>query len=143
MNVEETRHLLDNYLEALFGGKDYGQYLAPDVAMRFMDIGDAATGRETVVEAIVTAHTVQFAATFEVVTTVVGAGTAAAEVLFEGTHTAEFGGIPATGAGVRVPYTAFYTMEEGKISEIRVYGLALGIMAQLSAATVSAGASGG
>lgn len=143
MNVEETRHLLDSYLDALFGGGDYGQFFATDVTMRFMDIGDAVTGREAVIEAIHTAHSAQFAATFEVVTTVAGAGAAAAEILFEGEHTAEFGGIPATGARVRVPYTAFYTAEKGKISEIRLHGLALGIMTQLSAAAVPAGTAGG
>ncbi len=143
MNVEETRRLMDSYLEALFGSKDFRQYLATGVTMRFMDIGDAVTGREAVVEAIHTAHSVQFDGTVEVATVVTGAGTAATELLFEGTHTAEFGGIPASGARVSVPYTAFYTTEEGKISEIRLHGLALGIMAQLSAATVSAGAPGG
>jgi predicted ester cyclase len=133
MTIEETQRLLDGYLGALFGGDDFGRFMAANITLRFMDTGDAVTGREEVVGAIVTAHTVQFEATFEVVSTVVGAGSAAVEILFEATHTAEFAGIPATGLGVRVPYSAFYTTETGVITEIRIYGLALGIMAQLSA----------
>jgi hypothetical protein len=31
-----------------------------------------------------------------------------------------------------VPYSAFYTMEGGEITEIRLYGLATGLVTQLS-----------
>jgi predicted ester cyclase len=47
---------------------------------------------------------------------------AAAEFIFEGTHTGEFAGIPATGKKVHVPYTAFYDLHYGKITGLRLYG---------------------
>ncbi|HEV2127540.1 MAG TPA: ester cyclase [Thermomicrobiales bacterium] len=137
MTVEQTQQLLDRYLEALFGGGEFGQYLAEDGAIRFMDTGDVVAGREAVVDAIVTSHTVQFAATPQVTNMAVGAGTAGVEIIFAGTHTAEFAGIAATGATVNVPYVAFYTMADNSITEIRLYGLVMGLIAQLSAAGAS------
>ena len=48
-------------------------------------------------------------------------GVAGLEAVFVGTHTAEFAGIAATGAEVRLPYTVFYDLEGGKIVELRAY----------------------
>jgi hypothetical protein len=36
MTVEERQHLLDSYLEALFSGGDFGQFLSDDVAFVHM-----------------------------------------------------------------------------------------------------------
>lgn len=137
MNVEKTQQLLDSYFEALIGGGDFGQYLAEAAVLRFMDTGDVVTGREALIDAIVTSHTVQFAATPHVTNTVVGAGTAGVEIVFTGAHTDAFAGIPATGVEVKVPYTAFYTASDGAITEIRLYGLATGIVAQLTTGAAS------
>jgi ketosteroid isomerase-like protein len=138
MTVEESQQLLDSYLEALFGGADFGQFLSDDVAFVHMETGDGVTGREAVVDGIVSLHTEQFAAQPELVNQVVGAGTAGLEVVFVGTHTDEFAGIPATGTAVEVPYAAFYTMADGAITEIRLYGLLAGLLMQLSAAEADA-----
>jgi hypothetical protein len=134
MSVEETQALLDNYLNALFGDGDFGQFVAEDGSFVIMETGDRVSGRDNVVNAIITLHTVQFDAAPELTNQLVGAGTAGLEVVFIGTHTADFGGIAASGTQVNVPYSAFYTMADGLITEIRLYGLACGLMNQLAAA---------
>jgi predicted ester cyclase len=102
MSVEETQEVMTDYASALLGGGDFGQYLAEDVAVRFMDVRQEMSGRQAVVDSLITLHTVQFDAQPEIVTTVVGEGSAAIEALFVGTHTDEFAGIPATGMTVSV-----------------------------------------
>lgn len=134
MTVEESQALLDGYLAALVGRGDFGQYLADDGSFVVMETGDRVSGRDAAVDAIVALHTVQFAAVPEVGNQVVGAGTAGIEVVFVGTHTGDFGGVPPTGVAVNVPYSAFYTMADGLITEIRLYGLVCGLMNQLAAA---------
>lgn len=138
MTVEATQQVLDAYLAALFGGGDFGQYLAEDAVIRMTDTGDAITGRQAIVDAIITWHTVQFDAAPEVTGIVVGAGTAGVEIAFIGTHTDTFAGIPATGIAVDVPYAAFYAFADDLITEIRLYGLVLGILSQLSGAGAGA-----
>lgn len=133
MTVEETQQVLDRYLQALFGGGDFGQYLADDATLRFMDAPGDVTGRDAVMQVIVASHTEQFTASPQVTNSAVGAGTAAVEIVFTGTHTAEFAGIPATGVTVNVPYVAVYTMTNRRISEIRLYGLFSSLVAQITA----------
>lgn len=60
---------------------------------------------------------------------VVDDGKAAIEVDFVGTHTGEFGGVPATGKNVQVPYSAVYDVEDDKISGLRLY-VALDLIVQ-------------
>jgi hypothetical protein len=132
MTLEDSQQLLDAYINDLFTGGDFGQYLSEDAALVHMDTGDSVTGRDAIVDAIIQLHTVQFAAMPEVTNTVVGAGTAGLEIVFVGTHTGEFAGFPASDTLVEVPYSAFYTMEGGEITEIRLYGLATGLVTQLS-----------
>lgn len=133
MTVDETRQVVDDYMAALLEVGDFGQYLHEEVALVIMDTGDMIEGRDAVVEGIIGWHTESFDAQPRVSRTVVDEGSAALEILFVGTHTGEFGGMAATGAEVSVPYTAFYSFEDGLISEIRLYGLVYGLMEQLSA----------
>lgn len=133
MSVDDTRKLMDDYLASLLEGGDFGQYLHDEVALVVMDTGDMIEGRDAVVEGIVQWHTVAFDAQPRITRVTVDEGSAAAEILFLGTHTGEFGGMEATGAHVSVPYVAYYSFADGLISEIRLYGLVYGLMAQLSA----------
>ncbi len=48
-------------------------------------------------------------------------GRAAAEFVFVGKHVGEFGGVAPTGNKVRLPYSAFYDVEDGAITAVRVY----------------------
>lgn len=133
MTVDETRQVIDEYVSALLEGGDFGAYLHEEVVLVVMDNGDMIEGRDAVVEGITAWHTVAFDADPRLSRAVVDEGSAALEMLFVGTHTGEFGGMEATGMSVSVPYTAFYSFEEGLISEIRLYGLVYGLMEQLSA----------
>ena len=54
-------------------------------------------------------------------------GAAYLEADFVGTHIAEFAGIPATGAKVRVPYCVAYDIEGDHITALRGY-LPLGVL---------------
>lgn len=48
-------------------------------------------------------------------------GVAGLEAVFVGTHIAEFAGVPATGAAVRLPYSVFYDVAGGAIVALRAY----------------------
>ena len=72
------------------------------------------------VGAIVELHEETFDAVPELKNQVIGEGTAALELVFVGTHTGDFAGIPATGKEVAVPYAAFYDLADGKITALRI-----------------------
>ena len=84
-------------------------------------------------DAIVELHQQTFDAHPEVTNLVVGEGTAAVEAVFVGTQTGEFAGIPASGKHVAVPYSVFYDLADSKITTLRIYGFATGLMAALTA----------
>ena len=58
---------------------------------------------------------------------------AAVRFVLHGTHTGDFFGIPATGREVRVPYVAVWALAGDKITALRLYGPASGLMQQLTA----------
>jgi predicted ester cyclase len=60
-------------------------------------------------------------------------GTASTELVFVGTHTGDFAGIPASGKQVAVPYAAFYDLADGMITALRIHGFATGLVAALTA----------
>jgi predicted ester cyclase len=133
MTAEATRTTMEAYLDALVGDGDFGQYLAADVVLEVVDTAQVVAGRQAVVDTIVALHRQIFEGRPELTGLVVGEGTAAAELVFAGTHTGEFAGIPATGRAVRVPYAAFYELAGGQITAIRLYGFASGLVLQLTA----------
>ena len=132
MTVEQTRATLEAYLEALLASGDFGRYFADDLVVVMVEAGQETRGREAAVGLITAAHREAFAARIEPGQVVVGAGTAALEATFVGTHTGEFAGIPATGRQVRVPYAVFYELADERITALRIYGLAGGLVRQLS-----------
>jgi steroid delta-isomerase-like uncharacterized protein len=140
MDVEQTRAVIEPYVAALGALEDIGPYLAEDVVLTLVEVGQEIQGREAVSGAIDELHHQTFDARPEVTNLIVGEGKAAGEFVFVGTHTGEFVGIPATGRSVRVPYTVFYDLEDGQITALRLQGFASGLVAQLTAeATPAAG----
>jgi predicted ester cyclase len=143
MSVEQTRTTMRAYLDALLADGDFGAYFADNVTMTIVNSGDATTGREAVVQAITYLHQVAFTAHPEIKNLVVGADIAALEAVFVGTHTGEFAGIPASGCTVRVDYSVYYELADGKITALRIYELVDGLLRQLQrVATTSGGTDG-
>jgi predicted ester cyclase len=121
MSVEETQRVLGEYLDALLTGGDFGAFFADGVRWTTMETGEVITGRDAVRDFITAFHTQLFEASPEWGTLVCGDGSAALEATFIGKHIAEFAGVSATGAEVRLPYSVFYELEAGKITELRAY----------------------
>ena len=133
MSVEQTRQTMEAYAEALLGGGAYETFFADDLVVTMTGVPGEITGPAAAKAAIDALHREQFAAAPEVKTVVVGEGTAALELDFVGTHTGEFAGIAPTGKEVDVPYGVFYELADGKITALRIYALAEGLVQQLEA----------
>jgi steroid delta-isomerase-like uncharacterized protein len=133
MSIEETQAVIDAYFAALVGREDIAPYFSDDVVLQLVDVDQRIQGRDEVVDAIVELHQQTFDARPELTNVVIGEGTAAAELVFVGTHTGEFAGIPASGQQVAVPYAAFYDLADTKITALRIHGFATGLVAALTA----------
>jgi predicted ester cyclase len=133
MTIEDTQAVMDAYLAALVAREDIAPYFSDDVVLELVDVGQRIEGRDEVVDAIVELHEQTFDARPELTNLVIGEGTAAAELVFVGTHTGDFAGIPATGMQVAVPYAAFYDLADAKITALRIHGFATGLVAALTA----------
>jgi steroid delta-isomerase-like uncharacterized protein len=138
MSIDETQAVMDAYLDALVAREDIAPYFSDDVAFELVDVGQRVEGRDAVVDAIVELHQHTFDAHPQVQNLVIGEGAAAVEVVFVGTQTGEFAGIPATGMEVAVPYSVFYDLADGKITTLRIYGFATGLVAALTADATAA-----
>jgi steroid delta-isomerase-like uncharacterized protein len=121
MTDTDTRTVMEGYLGALLGGADFERFFAPDVVWTTMETGDQLHGRQAVRDVIVDMHKQAFDAHPELVSLVCGDGTAAIEAVFDGTHTGDFAGVPASGAHVRVPYAMGYDVSAGAITALRAY----------------------
>jgi steroid delta-isomerase-like uncharacterized protein len=121
MSIEETESTIRQYLDALLNGGDFGAFFADEVLWTTMETGDQIRGREAVRDFIAALHSQLFDASPELVSTEFADGVAGLEAVFVGTHTAEFGGVPATGAAVRLPYSMFYEVVDAKIIALRTY----------------------
>ncbi len=138
MSLARTEEVMAGYVDALLNGGDFAAYFADDIVVSMVDVGQETVGRDAAEKAIIDLHTVAFAAAPEVQTFVVGPGIASAEIIFVGTHEGDFAGIPATGQAVNVPYAVFWTLADDKITGLRLYGLASGLIQQLTAGPESA-----
>ena len=131
MTVEETEHTIRAYLDALQTGGDFAAYFADDITWTTMETGDQIHGRDPVRDFIVALHSQLFDASPEFGNVTVADGVAALEAVFVGKHIAEFAGVPATGASVRLPYAVSYDISGGKIDALRAYFPVTALMHQL------------
>lgn len=138
MSLARTEEVMAGYLDALVNGGDFAAYFSDDIVISMVEAGQEVAGRESAEQTIIDLHMVTFAAAPEVQTFVVGPGIASAELLFVATHTGEFAGIPASGQVVNVPYAVFWELADEKITGMRVYGFASGMIRQLTAGSESA-----
>ena len=133
MSIEETQEVVDAYFAALVAREDIAPYFSDDVVAELVDVGQRIEGRDEVVATIVELHEQTFDASPQLTSAVIGEGSAALELVFVGTHTGDFAGIPATGMQVAVPYAAFYDVADGQITALRIHGFATGLVAALTA----------
>ncbi|WP_210479921.1 ester cyclase [Naasia sp. SYSU D00948] len=121
MSTEQVRETMEGYLDALSARGDYGRYFAEDVLFEVLWSDMRIRGAQEVEQTIRFLHEVAFDAHPEVGEVLVGERGAAAEFVFAGTHTGEFGGVAPSGNTVRVPYSVFYEVAAAKITVLRVY----------------------
>ena len=138
MADDDTRRVMDAYIDALRSGGDFASFYAPDVVWTFMEDGEQVHGRDAVRDAIVGMHAQAFTAHPELRGLLVGDGTAMLEAVFAGTHTGEFMGIPPTGLEVRKPYSVGYDIAGGSITALRAYFPTASLVATLTEAARSA-----
>ena len=134
MSVQNNERLLHDYVDTLISGGDFAAYFSDDVLWTTMETGEEVRGREAVRQFIIAMHVEAFKAAPELRNTVVGEQGAVIEAVFVGTHIGEIGGIPATGAEVRLPYTVCYDFADDKITALRAYLPMAVMMEQLKAA---------
>jgi steroid delta-isomerase-like uncharacterized protein len=121
MTTERTRETMQAYADALLSFGDYARYLADDVTMTFMGTDRSIKGRDAVRQLITHVHEQAFSSAIEVKSLVCGGDQAMIEAEFIGTHIGDFEGVPANLRPVRVPYTAAYTLADGRITSLRMY----------------------
>jgi len=138
MSVEETQQTMQRYLDALLARGDFASCFADDVEWTTMETGDHVRGRDAVRDYIVAMHTQLFDAVPELRSVATSDGFAALEAVFVGTQIAEFGGVPATGASIRVPYAMAYDLVDDKITALRAYLPLHAMVEQLRAAAPAA-----
>ena len=139
MSMQETDQTIRDYLDALLTGGDFAAFFADDVVWTTMETGEEIRGRQAVKDFIVALHSQWFQASPELRNVTAADGVAAIEAVFAGTHTAEFAGIPATGATVRLPYAVSYDITAGKIQTLRAYFPVLALIQQLKDAAANPG----
>jgi steroid delta-isomerase-like uncharacterized protein len=131
MSLEETETTVRQYLDALLNGGDFAAFFDDEVLWTTMETGDEIHGREAVRDFIIALHSQLFDASPELVSTEFADGVAGLEAVFVGTHIAEFAGVPATGAAVRLPYSMFYAVSGGRIVALRAYFPITALLQQL------------
>ncbi len=133
MSVDETKQAMTEYLDALQTGGDFGAFFADDVRWTTMETGDVISGRDAVRDFIVAFHQQLFDASPEFGRLICDDGAAALEAVFVGKHIADFAGVEATGADVRLPYSVVYELAAGKITALNVYLSIAALLEQLKA----------
>jgi len=121
MSVTDTESTMRAYMDALLGGGDFASFFSADITWTTMETGDEIRGRDAVRDFIVALHSQLFQAAPEVRGLAVADGIAGLEADFVGRHVADFAGVPATDADVRLPYAVFYDIEDGTITALRAY----------------------
>jgi predicted ester cyclase len=134
MTDNDTRAVMEAYIQALVNGAEFERFFAPDVVWTTMETGQETHGRQAVRDLIIGLHTQVFDARPELVSLVCGDGTAMLEAVFDGRQTGEFAGVPASGAHVRIPYAMSYDVTNGVITALRAYFPMTAIRARLAEA---------
>lgn len=132
MSIESTRAVMTKYLASEHADVSM---MADDVVFLNMATGQDSIGLAGVLETLNYFYYVAFDATAETTTMLFTEDHALFEGYFVGRHIAEFAGIPATNAMVRVPLCVVYDLENDQIKRARIYFELPVLFAQLGAAS--------
>jgi predicted ester cyclase len=120
MSAARTKQALDTYKQALDSGAPSAGFFAKDASLTFTDTGEQVQGQAAVSAAIDDLYNGAFAGRMTVTTSIIGGGIAATSGEFIGTQIGVFAGLAPAGHIVRVPYTAFYEMDNSRITALRL-----------------------
>lgn len=132
MSIESTRAVMTKYHASEHADVSM---MADDVVFLNMATGQESIGPAEVLETLNYFYHVAFDATAETTTMLFTEDHALFEGYFVGRHIAEFAGIPATNAMVRVPLCVVYDLENDQIKRARIYFELPVLFAQLGAAS--------
>ena len=116
MSVEQTREVIMAYLHG-----HAAETIADDAVFTIMGTGQVANGRAAISQMLQDLYETAFNARADLRNLVIDDGKASAEFDFAGRHIGEFGGMPATGVEVKVPFCVAYDVIDDKITAARVY----------------------
>ena len=134
MTSEEMKALVRHIMEDGFNKQDMSvvyDSFHDDYVRRGHGVGSMGSLAEHV-EDLKARHRAFSNARFTIEALLADGDTVAVKYLFEGEHTGEFGGIPATGRGIRRASAAFFKVRDGKVAEGDVFADGAGLIAQLS-----------
>lgn len=136
MSATATQHTLDTYWAMLDVGSSPAQVLTDDAVLTYEDMGQEFQGRAAVTDALHNLYHVAFAGRMTIDDRIVGSGWGATSGMFVGTQIGAFDGMAATGKSMAVPYTAVYTLVDGRIATIRLDFSQQDILNQLTGTTI-------
>lgn len=125
---DATRAIMIRYLES--NHKDLSM-MAENVVFTNMATGEKHEGREAISEMLHYVYNVAFNATAEVRNLIVDHNKAVLEAEIVGKHIGEFAGIAATNKDVRIPLCVIYDLDNGKITQGRIYFEMPALIAQI------------
>jgi len=128
--TEQTRKVL----EAYWTSHD-PKYVAADAVFTMLPTGEEIRGRDAIARHLDEFYNKSLTAHAEVVNSIFADNKGLLEAMVVGTHTGEFGGIPATGKSVRVPLAVSYEVEGGLIRRARIYLMANVLFDQIKPGT--------
>jgi hypothetical protein len=114
-----TREVLEAYWQ-----NHNPAFMAEDAVLTLMPTGEVIRGREAIAKHLNYFYHEAFDARAERTNAIFGENKGLLEAMVVGTHTGEFGGIPASGKQIRVPISVSYELENGLIKTARVYLMA-------------------
>lgn len=132
MRTEPTTHVIEDYIDAMVKRGDFGKFFSDNVEVVVVGTPQVAKGREEVVSTIIAMHGRAFDAEPQIRGLLAGDRNLLLEAEFIGIHRGTLNGIEATGRQVRVPYAVVYDLAGDKITALRIYRLAQGLMEQLT-----------
>lgn len=132
MSAAATQQALQTYWSMLDWGAPADQVLAENVVLTYGETGQAFRGRAAISSELNTLYHGAFAGRMSVEDRIIGGGWAATSGTFVGTHIGPYGGLAATGKSVAVPYTAVYTVVNGRIATIQLDFSQQDILSQLA-----------